>query len=1115
METRRSAMDRPPSGDLPVPKKPRLAADPRKQSNRGEDSSSSPAPPASARGVTELVGDYRTALVELTVNSKPVITNLTIIAGENLHAARWIAAAICSNVLEVPSEQKLPSLYLLDSIVKNIGRDYIKYFSARLPEVFCKAYKQVDSSLHQSMRHLFGTWKGVFPPSALQLIEKELGFLSISNGSSGSAASKSDLRTQRPAQGIHVNPKYLEARQHLEQSTRAKELSSDDGRGVIGPLDDVERPDRNVITGNTRQRTDMPSRIPVMEISIQRPQRELLNNTSPEKKAVDDVKGHGFSSILPRQHDLGARISEKITERDELGKQYCGTGSSATEVISTRSNGFDAINAYENYRSGLSQPDSRPPSVQLDNINKAIHPKFNWKNSEEEEYMWDDMGSKLKDYGGTNSSVRGGWNTDSADKPTNLQRGQWKPTETGQLDFQENKFDTFSRLKTSGAVSLFRDFSGLYSQSHRQRDTDSRRSMESTSDQLSLERVASGHHASSLWPRRESLLSGSDLNQMTGGGLSTRVSGQPEGRSIPLGHELSTSLISSLPRAGLLPNLHSSSLGPSSTLSGSSGLLGHQGFQPPLPPAHSPSSFMSPQYPMVHSLVDHDHSQPPSSSQMVQKPIQMKGHLRKHASVSQDSFSTSTQDHSQKPNILQNLQPPPLPSSQPSSTHFAQMRHQVSLLHQSEFDLPSNQAQTQPQLLIQPEKAPSLPQGSGTHLRGYSGETLTDNPANISGKSSTSSLLAAIMKSGILPNNLSNGLPNFSIQGPQPSGAPPLQNLASSASLITQSSTMLQTPQGNTPNVIPPLTGTMLPPLPPGPPPSSSLVCSSEKPNKVVANPNPISNLLSSLIAKGIISSPATELTTVTSSPVPLKVPEQNSEFTRDTLDVVPSVAATSIIPPASVKEHSVLISEPSAPPGAAVLQLDVKALSGLIGFDFKPEIIRELHTSVVNSLYDDLNHDRDMCGLRFKVQEQLRSHLDLHASKNSELCSSDIASRRWYKNITSLVVASRESPQATVPTTYLEEVVPVIGNGPMVPADETQCICALCGGPFEDFYSHERDEWMYKGTVYLNSKDKDSDNRSMDENIEQVFIVHDKCISSSADNMEVAECDGVVCSDG
>ncbi|KAM0056579.1 putative transcription factor C2H2 family [Helianthus debilis subsp. tardiflorus] len=314
----------------------------------------------------ELVDQYRTALAELTFNSKPIITNLTIIAGENAHAAKAIAATICSNILEVPSDQKLPSLYLLDSIVKNIGRDYIKYFAARLPEVFCKAYRQVDPAVHSGMRHLFGTWKGVFPPQSLQLIEKELGFQSVANGSS---SLEPDPQSQRPARSIHVNPEYLEAQQRLQQSSTAK-----------GPTSDT-----NLI--NTHENTNRQGRTSANVTS--NPRLKMLQNIPQAQRNVGSVIRENERSPY---NDFD---SSEIVNEQGFGNSLYGPASNSTETISGHRNGFDMRSANAD---GKLQPTNNI-AKRNGELNRS------WKHSEEEEYMWDGMNSRLP------NSVKSGGNS--------------------------------------------------------------------------------------------------------------------------------------------------------------------------------------------------------------------------------------------------------------------------------------------------------------------------------------------------------------------------------------------------------------------------------------------------------------------------------------------------------------------------------------------------------------------------------------------------------------------------------------------------------------------------------------------------------------------------------
>ncbi|GMJ14593.1 PCF11P-similar protein 4 [Hibiscus trionum] len=386
----------------------------------------------------EIVQLYEIVLSELTFNSKPIITDLTIIAGEQREHGEGIADAICARIVEVPVEQKLPSLYLLDSIVKNIGREYVRHFSSRLPEVFCEAYRQVNPNLHPSMRHLFGTWSTVFPPSVLRRIEMQLQFSQSANQQSSAVTSLQTSESPRPAHGIHVNPKYLrqlEQQSGADNNTRhVRGMSS--GKRLYGQKhtigydefdsDHIEVPSAHIgvqrlsSTGNVgRTSVAIGANKPQLS-SASRVSRPFSPSTIGSdrllKSEVDDLPSDDsprrFAEIASPSrpgfdfgHGRGTIKDEETREWQK--KHFCGDYRNSSESSLNAyklSNGNERqtlralIDAYGNDR-GQGMSNSKPVQVERLDVNglgNKMAPR-SWQNTEEEEFDWEDMSPTLAD----------------------------------------------------------------------------------------------------------------------------------------------------------------------------------------------------------------------------------------------------------------------------------------------------------------------------------------------------------------------------------------------------------------------------------------------------------------------------------------------------------------------------------------------------------------------------------------------------------------------------------------------------------------------------------------------------------------------------------------------
>ncbi|XP_037322836.2 pre-mRNA cleavage complex 2 protein Pcf11 isoform X1 [Pungitius pungitius] len=145
--------------------------------------------------------EYQSSLEDLTFNSKPHINMLTILAEENLNFAKDIVAIIEAQISKAPSAEKLPVLYLVDSIVKNVGGEYLAVFAKNLITSFICVFEKVDESTRKSLFKLRSTWEDVFPLKKLYALDVRV----------NSVDPAWPIKPLPPTvnASIHVNPKFL------------------------------------------------------------------------------------------------------------------------------------------------------------------------------------------------------------------------------------------------------------------------------------------------------------------------------------------------------------------------------------------------------------------------------------------------------------------------------------------------------------------------------------------------------------------------------------------------------------------------------------------------------------------------------------------------------------------------------------------------------------------------------------------------------------------------------------------------------------------------------------------------------------------------------------------
>ncbi|ORX36639.1 hypothetical protein BD324DRAFT_626645 [Kockovaella imperatae] len=109
--------------------------------------------------------EYAGRLSTLTFNSRPIIQDLSILAMQERDRRDWakmnvVVQEIEAAVQRAPPHAKLPVLYLVDSISKNVGAPFTTQLLPHvMPRMFVAAYREVDGVTRSKMEEMVALWR--------------------------------------------------------------------------------------------------------------------------------------------------------------------------------------------------------------------------------------------------------------------------------------------------------------------------------------------------------------------------------------------------------------------------------------------------------------------------------------------------------------------------------------------------------------------------------------------------------------------------------------------------------------------------------------------------------------------------------------------------------------------------------------------------------------------------------------------------------------------------------------------------------------------------------------------------------------------------------------------